>query len=150
RLADQAVAVRIVRVALLQAIDLLLLARRGGLVRDAAEEAERGGAEAAVRAEGAADGDRDAMARLPADAEQRLDRNLRQAVGVFRKGGVAIPLADDRQAPALDDFHLGRHAEGAHVPDAHAGELAIRPEPDAAVGRHEEPELEAVVRDQPD
>src|SRR5262245_45795543 len=70
RVADQAVVIRILLVALLDAVDLLLLARFLRLPGDAAPEPERRRAEAARGAEAAAQRDRDAVRALPARPEQ--------------------------------------------------------------------------------
>src|SRR5262249_43295553 len=102
-LGDHAVVIRIDAVALLQPVDLLLLDRVLRLPRDAVEDAERGRAEAASRAEAAADRDSDPLPRLPADPEQHLRGHLLGAVREARERRITIDLADHRDAPALND-----------------------------------------------
>ena len=159
---DQAVVVRVGAPALEDAVDLLLLARDQRLPGQAAHEPERGHAEVARGPEAGAERERHAELGLPADREQPLGRDVLGRVRELRRhvledleARVAVDLADERDAQALDHVQLGGHAERRHVAEQHARELALGPEPHACVdadqraGEHAA-EVEPVVGDQRD
>src|SRR5262249_2626774 len=103
RVAEQAVMIPIRPLSLLDPVDLLLLARFGRLPGDAATEPERRRTEAARGAEAAAHRDRDPLAGLRADPEQELRRDLAGRIRERRQRWIAVHLADNREAPPLNN-----------------------------------------------